>query len=43
LRAKTLELWKKSFEGFRQVSESQISDFQAVFEKWFELTTKAPV
>jgi hypothetical protein len=42
LRAKTLELWKKSFEGFRQVYDAQMADFQAAFEKWFELTAKVP-
>jgi hypothetical protein len=42
LRAKTLELWKKYFESLRQVYDAQIFDFQAGFEKWFELTTKVP-
>jgi hypothetical protein len=42
LREKTLELWKKFFESYRQAYDAQLADFQAGFEKWFELT-KVPV
>ncbi len=38
MKAKTVELWKKYFEGLRQAYDAQITDFQAVVDKWFELT-----
>jgi hypothetical protein len=41
LRAKTLELWQKTFEFFQQSSEAQVRDFQAAVAKWTELTTRA--
>lgn len=37
LRARTIELWQKCFEGMRQASEAQIRDFQVAVDKWFEL------
>jgi hypothetical protein len=40
LRAKTIELWQKTFEGQRQVYEAQLRDFQAAVAKWSELATK---
>jgi len=40
LRAKTLELWRKSFDYIRTTSEAQLKDFQAAVEKWTELVTK---
>jgi hypothetical protein len=40
LRAKTLELWQKMFDYLRQVSETQLRDFQAALGKWVELMTK---
>jgi hypothetical protein len=39
-RAKTLELWRKSFDHLRQASEAQLRDFQAAVEKWTELMAK---
>jgi hypothetical protein len=40
LRAKTIELWQKAFEGQRQLYETQLRDFLAVAAKWSELATK---
>ena len=40
LRAKTLELWQKSFEYLKQTYEAQVKDFQATLSKWTELATK---
>jgi hypothetical protein len=41
LRARTVELWQKSFDCVRQVYEAQIRDFQEAMAKWTELVTKA--
>jgi hypothetical protein len=40
LRAKTIELWQKSFECIRQMYEAQIRDFQDAAAKWTELVMK---
>jgi len=40
LRAKTAELWQKTFEVLRQSCETQVRDFQAAVVKWTELVTK---
>jgi hypothetical protein len=40
LRAKTVELWQKSFECIRQLYDAQVRDFQAAVAKWTELVTK---
>jgi hypothetical protein len=39
-RAKTLELWSKSFDYLRQTAEAQLREFQAAIEKWTEIVTK---
>jgi hypothetical protein len=40
LRATTIELWQKSFEGLRQVYEAPLRECQAATEKWLRLGTK---
>ena len=40
LRAKTVELWHKTFDHLRQTSETQLRDFQYAVSKWAELMTK---
>jgi hypothetical protein len=40
LRAKTIELWQKTFEVLRQTYENQLRDFQAAVAKWTELVMK---
>ncbi len=40
LRAKTVELWQKTFDYLRQASEAQLREFQHAVSKWAELTTK---
>ena len=40
LRAKTVELWQKTFDYLRQTSETQLRDFQYAVSKWAELMTK---
>jgi hypothetical protein len=40
LRARTVELWQKSFDCVRQVYEAQMRDFQEAMAKWTELVTK---
>jgi hypothetical protein len=40
LRAKTIELWQKSFECLRQLYEAQLRDFQTTVVKWTELVMK---
>ena len=39
-RAKTLELWSKSFDYLRQTAEAQLREFQAAMEKWAEMVTQ---
>jgi hypothetical protein len=39
-RAKTLDLWSKSFDFLRQTGETQIREFQAAMGKWTEMVTK---
>jgi hypothetical protein len=41
LRAKTVELWHKSFDCVRQVCETQIHTFETAVTRWFDLVTKA--
>ena len=41
LRAKTIELWQKSFNCLRETYEAQVRDFQATVTKWMELITKS--
>jgi hypothetical protein len=40
LRAKTVELWQKSFECLRKLYEAQVRDFQGALVQWTELVTK---
>lgn len=40
LRAKTIELWQKSFECLRQTYEAQVREFQTAATKWTELYMK---
>jgi hypothetical protein len=40
LRAKTIELWQKTFEYIRQAYEAQMRDFQAAVVRWTELMSK---
>lgn len=40
MRAKTVELWQKSFDCMRQLYEAQIRDFQEAMVKWTELIVK---
>ncbi len=40
LRARTVELWQKSFEYIRQLYDAQVRDFQAAVAKWTELVMK---
>jgi hypothetical protein len=40
LRAKTIELWQKTFDCLRQASEAQLRDFQYAIGKWAELMTR---
>lgn len=40
LRAKTLELWSKSFDYLRQTAEAQLREFRVTMEKWTEIVTK---
>jgi len=37
---KVLELYRKSFESLRALSESQFKEFKSVAEKWVEMATK---
>jgi hypothetical protein len=41
LRAKTLELWQKSFQFMQHAYETQFRDFQTAVAKWSEMFTKA--
>lgn len=41
LRAKTIELWQRSFDCLRQAYEAQIRDFQMAVTRWTELMMKA--
>jgi hypothetical protein len=41
LRARTVELCQKCFDGLKQAFEAQFHEFQAAIEKWTELMTKA--
>src|SRR5205814_1064158 len=41
LRAKTLELWQKTFQLMLQSSETQLQNFQSAVSKWVELMTPA--
>jgi len=40
MRAKTVELWKKTFDCLKQTYEAQSRDFQAAVAKWTDLMTK---
>jgi len=40
LRARTVELWQKSFESLRQLYDAQVRDFQGVVAKWTEFLGK---
>jgi hypothetical protein len=40
LRAKTVELWQKTFDCLRQVYDAQARDFQTAVVKWGELVTR---
>jgi len=40
LRAKTIELWKHCFESLRQVSETQVREFQVAGQKWYDFVSK---
>jgi hypothetical protein len=41
LRARTLELWQKTFGLLQQCHEAQVRDFQAAVGKWAEAMTRA--
>jgi len=40
LRAKTIELWRKTFDCLKGTYEAQTRDFQTAVAKWTELMTK---
>jgi hypothetical protein len=40
-RQKMTELWQKSFDCLKDVSQTQLRNFQAAVEKWLELAKKA--
>ena len=40
LRARTIQLWQKTFECLRQTYEAQLRDFQAAVTRWTELVMK---
>jgi hypothetical protein len=40
VRAKSVELWQKSFDCLRKAFEAQTSEFQAALARWTELVTK---
>jgi hypothetical protein len=40
LRARTVELWEKTFDSLRRVYDAQARDFQTAVVKWGELVTK---
>ena len=40
-RARMIELYQKSFEGLRQVTEMQQRDFQTAVQKWTEMIAEA--
>jgi hypothetical protein len=40
LRAKTIELWQRSFDCLLKTYEAQVHDFQAAVGKWTEMITK---
>jgi hypothetical protein len=40
-RRLTEDLWKKMFDNVKSSAETQIRDFQAGVQKWFELVAKA--
>ncbi len=42
LRARTVELWHKCFDGLRQACEVPLRECQAATEKWLQLVTKVP-
>jgi hypothetical protein len=41
VRAKTVELWEKSFDCLRKAFEAQASEFQTAVARWNELATKS--
>src|SRR5262249_45173119 len=41
MRARTVELWQKCFEGLRQAYEIPLREFQVATEKWLQLVTKS--
>ena len=40
LRKKTEELWHKSFDTLKEVTEAQMKDFQEAVTKWIDMATK---
>ena len=40
MRAKTIELWQRSFDCLLKTYEAQVHDFQAAVGKWTEMITK---
>jgi hypothetical protein len=40
VRAKSVELWEKSFDCLRKAFETQTAEFQAALARWTELVTK---
>src|SRR5262249_9767929 len=40
LREKMVELWQKSFDCLKELTEAQIRNFQSTMEKWMELAKK---
>jgi len=41
VRAKTIELWEKSFDCLRKAFEAQAGEFQKAVSRWSELTAKS--
>jgi hypothetical protein len=42
-RRLTEELWRKAFENLKNTTETQVRDFQAAIQKWFELVATPKV
>jgi hypothetical protein len=42
LRKLTEELWRRSFESLRSVTEDQMRECQSMMQKWSDLVTQIP-
>jgi len=40
LRQETEELWRKSFDTLKEVTQAQMKDFQEIVTQWIEFSTK---